>query len=301
MSGGNGRLSGGKPVSLEEAYAICRDLARSHYENFPVASVFIPRDKRKYFFAAYAFMRTADDFADNEAIEIHQRLQLLVQWQALLDACYNGEAKEPVFIALRDTVTRCGIPKEYFDNLLNAFKVDLFKGRYRNFDELLEYCNYSANPVGRIVLCILGYGNREDKDVIFKYSDSICTGLQLANHWQDVFVDRRKQRCYVPLDDMERFGYQKSDWEGSVVNSSFQELMAFETNRASEIFMSGKRLLPILRTPERYEITLIWLGGMRVLEKLRKNNFDILTQRPTIGWADIVLILFRLLTRRVYA
>lgn len=283
-------------LNPNEAYAYCRELAQSHYENFPVASLFIPKDKRKYFYAAYAFMRTADDFADNTALEIHLRLQLLGQWQNKLDKCYKGQAEDPIFIALKDTVAACGIPKEYFDNLLNAFKVDLFKNRYQNFDELLEYCSFSANPVGRIVLHILGYGNHPDKENLFSASDSICTALQLANHWQDVFDDQKRGRMYLPQDDMHRYGYTAENWQNNLVNLPFKELMKFQIDRAGAIFQKGRILLGQLKRPERYEITLIWLGGMRILEKIKNNDCDVLNRRPTLGYSDFGRILFRLIT-----
>ena len=284
--------------NLEEAYNYCRYIAQDHYENFPVASLFIPRAKRKHFFAAYAFMRTADDFADNESLEVNQRLQLLYRWQIKLDECYKGTAQEPIFMALSETVKECAIPKEYFDNLLNAFKVDLFKNQYQNFDELREYCSFSANPVGRIVLDILGYGGPSQQASLYSASDSICTGLQLANHWQDVFVDRRKGRSYLPQEEMERFGYSHQDWEREVINASFKALMAFQVRRAREIFLEGRQLLRSLKRPERYEIILIWLGGMRILEKLEHNQYDVLNHRPTINTADIGRMLFRLITLR---
>lgn len=283
-------------LSLDEAYAYCRELAQNHYENFPVASLLIPKSKRKYFYAAYAFMRTADDFADNTTIELHLRLQLLGHWQNKLDKCYQGHADDLIFIALQDAVRTCGIPKEYFDNLLNAFKVDLFKNRYQNFDELLEYCSFSANPVGRIVLHILGYGDHPDKENLFAASDSICTALQLANHWQDVFDDQKRGRMYLPQDDLHGFGYTIEDWQNKSVNSSFRELMKFQIDRASGIFRKGRILLGQLKRPERYEITLIWLGGMRILEKIEKNDFDVLHRRPTLGYPDIMRMLYSLIT-----
>jgi squalene synthase HpnC len=283
-------------LNLKEAYAYCRELAQSHYENFPVASLFIPKSKRKYFYAAYAFMRTADDFADSSVIDLNLRLQLLSQWQNKLDKCYKGQTEDPIFIALKDTVETCGIPKEYFNNLLNAFKVDLFKSRYQNFDELLEYCSFSANPVGRIVLHILGYVNHPDKENLFSASDSICTALQLANHWQDVFDDQKRGRMYLPQDDLLRFGYTAEDWQNNLVNSAFKELMKFQIDRASGLFHKGRVLLGQLKRPERFEITLIWLGGMRILEKIEKNKFDVLSRRPTLGYSDFARILFRLIT-----
>lgn len=279
----------------DEAYAYCRQIAKDHYENFPVASLFIPRSKRKHFYAVYAFLRTADDLADNETMEVNQRLRLLLHWQVKLDACYKGVAEEPVFIALRETVQKCVIPKEYFDGLINAFKVDLFKNKYQNFDELLEYCSFSANPVGRIVLCILGYHTHPQKEPLFALSDSICTALQLTNHWQDVFVDHKKGRIYLPQDEMRRFGYSDQDWEKKIINAHFKDLMSFQVLRAREIFMRGRSLLSFLNRPERYEITIIWFGGMRILEKLEKNDYDVLNRRPTLSLWDMLYILYRLI------
>ncbi|MBL7995684.1 squalene synthase HpnC [bacterium] len=282
--------------SANDAYDYCRRMAKNHYENFPIASIFIPGSKRKHFYAAYAFMRTADDFADNEALDITQRLQLLLQWQSKLDACYRGIADEPIFVALRETVRTCGIPKDYFDQLLNAFKVDLFKNTYQNFDELLEYCSFSANPVGRIVLCILGYNSHPEKELFYSATDSICTALQLTNHWQDVFVDLRKSRCYLPQDEMVRFSYSVHDMSNKKINTQFANLMAFQVHRARDFFLKGKSVLSYLKRPERYEIILIWLGGMRILEKLEKNNYDVHNRRPEIGVVDAIRILYRMIT-----
>lgn len=286
------------PCSDDKAYAYCRQIAKNHYENFPVASWFIPKQKREHFYAAYAFMRMADDFADNPVLEITQRLHLLHQWQAKLNACYEGYADDLIFVALKKTIQVCAIPKEYFDNLLNAFKVDLFKNHYQNFDELLEYCSFSANPVGRIVLCILGYHNHPEKEKIFSASDSVCTALQLTNHWQDVFMDRKIGRCYLPQDDMRRHGYSPDDWEKKITDHRFQRLMSFQVDRSRAIFDKGKTLLAFLKKPERYEILLIWLGGMRILEKIEKNGYDVLNRRPSLTLLDALRIGYRFLTFR---
>ena len=296
ITGKVGMQSSAFSGSVSDAYDYCRHIAKNHYENFPIASFFIPGNKRKHFYAAYAFMRTADDFADNEALDITQRLQLLLQWQSKLDACYKGIAEEPIFIALRETVKACGIPKDYFDHLLNAFKVDLFKNTYQNFDELLEYCSFSANPVGRVVLCILGYNGHPEKESFYSATDSICTALQLTNHWQDVFVDLKKSRCYLPQDEMAKFGYSIQDMANKTTNTQFENLMAFQVQRARDFFLKGKSVLSSLNRPERYEITLIWLGGMRILEKLEKNNYDVHNRRPEVGVFDAIRILYRMLT-----
>lgn len=281
-------------LKTAEAYLFCRNLAKSHYENFPVASLFIPKKMRKHFFACYAFLRTADDYADNEALPAANRLQQLLNWEKQLDDCYAGKADHPVFIALGETVRTLMIPVELFKNLLNAFKTDLFKNRYRHFNELLEYCEYSANPVGRLTLYMLGYSGHDKIDIIMKASDDICTGLQLTNHWQDVFVDQKKDRLYLPLEDLERFGYSADLWQRRTVNEDFFRLMAFQVERANQYFENGTILFPFLKFPEKHEIRLVWNGGKRILEKIRKNGYDVLNHRPELGVADKVLIFSRI-------
>jgi len=280
---------------IAESYRFCRNLAKSHYENFPIASLFIPKKKRNHFYAAYAFLRTADDFADNEHLTPEQRWFLLTDWQKRLDACYEGKAEEPIFVALGHTVKELRIPKEIFEHLLSAFKTDLFKNRYRNFEEVLEYCMFSANPVGRLTLHILGYASHPDGPSIMKYSDAICTALQLANHWQDVFVDQKKNRLYLPYTDMEAFCYSVEDWNNRIVNDSFRKLMAWEVSRAESLFIEGKKLFPYLKNPEKTEIKLVWHGGMRIIEKLKKVQYNVLNQRPKISTWDKLLLLGRAL------
>ncbi len=277
-----------------ESYRFCKNLAKSHYENFPVVSLFIPKKMRKHFYACYAFLRTADDYADNEALPSAKRLQLLINWEKKLDDCYAGKADHPVFTALGETVRTLRIPVELFKNLLNAFKTDLFKNRYRNFNELLEYCEYSANPVGRLTLYMLEYSNHEQIDIILKASDDICTGLQLANHWQDVFVDEKKDRMYLPIEDLQRFGYSEDLWKRRAVNDEFFRLMKFQVDRANQYFENGKILFPFLKFPEKHEIRLVWNGGKRILEKIRNNHYDVLNHRPELTILDKCLVFFRM-------
>ena len=219
---------------------------------------------------------------------------MLLSWEKQLDDCYEGKADHPVFIALGETVRTLMIPVELFKNLLNAFKTDLFKNRYRNFNELLEYCEYSANPVGRLTLYMLGYSGHEKIDIIMKASDDICTGLQLANHWQDVFVDQKKDRMYLPIEDLQRFGYSEDLWKRRTVNDEFFRLMKFQVDRAGQYFENGKILFPFLKFPEKHEIRLVWNGGKRILEKIRNNCYDVLNHRPELNIRDKCLVFFRM-------
>src|SRR5689334_22872483 len=170
-------------MTVDDAFAVCLERVRSHYENFPVAR-FVPKEKRGYVAALYAYARAADDFADEPMYE-GMRQEKLEQWEARLHAAYAGQAEDPIFIALGETARRLDIPKQLFLDLLSAFRQDTVKNRYETWDELLDYCRRSANPVGRLVLLVFGYRNAD----LERWSDAICSGLQLANHWQDVAVD----------------------------------------------------------------------------------------------------------------
>ncbi len=187
--------------TLAEAHAWCKRLAESHYENFHVASWFLPKKLRPHFHSIYAYCRVSDDLGD-EVDDRSAALALLDLWGRELDACYEGRSRHPVFVALAETIRSCSIPKEPFADLLTAFRQDQTVTRYRTMQEVLEYCRYSANPVGRLVLYVCGYAD-EDR---FRLSDATCSALQLANFWQDVRVDFAKNRVYLPQDDMQRFG-----------------------------------------------------------------------------------------------
>lgn len=275
---------------IREAYQFCRLVTIRHYENFPVVTRFISRPQRRHLYAAYAFMRTADDIADEDTITLEQRLRLLMAWQNKLDAAFEGRAEEPIFVALADTVKDAHLPKEDFDNLLNAFKVDLFKNRYQTFGELLEYCSYSANPVGRIVLRVMGYGDHPAWPDMQSASDKICTALQLVNHLQDVFVDRGRNRLYLPAEDMERHGYSSRDWEHSTVNDAFRSLLKFEIHRAMDYFEEGEVLLDYLKPWHRRQIQLVLMGGRRIADKIRQADYDVLRHRPIITGYDKIRI-----------
>src|SRR5215468_7904299 len=224
--------------SLAEAREYCARLARSHYENFSVASWFLPRRLRQHFFNVYAYCRISDDLGD-EVGDTHASLELLDQWQHELDACYEGSPKHPVFVALSETVRKFERPKQECADLLIAFRQDQTVTRFETFSDVLGYCRYSANPVGHLVLYLCGYSDPERQQL----SDYTCTALQLANFWQDVFVDYGKGRIYLPLEDLRRFGVSGEEIPQRRATPQFIELMKFQVQRAHEWFQRGLPLV----------------------------------------------------------
>lgn len=278
----------------DSSFKYCEQIAKGHYENFPVASLLLPKEKRKYVYAIYAFARAADDFADEEGIEggAAKRLALLDEWNGKLKDCYGSKAYDPIFIALAKTVEDNRIPIEPLENLLNAFRQDVMKQRYKRFDELLEYCKNSANPVGRLVLMIFGCHDEE----FFKYSDKLCTALQLTNFWQDVEVDLRKQRIYLPEDDMIQFDYSYTELEMKQENENFRQLIKFEVERTKKIFDEGKKLIQLTAAADKElkklskELKLTWSSGTTILKKIEEINYNVLNQRPRISGFDKIKI-----------
>jgi squalene synthase HpnC len=264
--------------SLTEAKAYCERLARTHYENFSVASWFLPKQLRPHFYSIYAYCRISDDLGD-EVGKPELSLQLLDEWEAELEACYEGHPRHPVFVALIPTIEERGIPKQPFANLLKAFRQDQTVTRYNNFAELLGYCRNSANPVGHLVLYACGYGDAQRQQL----SDFTCTALQLANFWQDVLVDYAKGRIYLPLEDMARFAVSEDDIAARRATGAFRELMKFEVARAREWFNRG---LPLVRQVDRelaIDIELFSRGGQEILNAIEQHNFDVLHTRPVIS------------------
>lgn len=268
-----------KVWSLEEAFAHCEALARTHYENFPVGSWLLPDDKRKYLWAIYAFARMADDFADEAQYLDNLRLPLLENWEGQLLQCMWRKPQHPVFIALRDTIDAFRLPVEPFQDLLMAFKMDVVVDRYQTFDELLEYCRLSANPVGRLVLTVFGYRD----PAIHELSDAICTALQLTNHWQDIAIDAKKQRIYVPSEDMARHGYREEQLLAGVADEAFGRLMADLIGRTRALFDQGRPLLDRIGRDLSYELRLVWLGGTSILKRIEAAKYDVFRSRPTLG------------------
>ncbi len=261
-----------------EAREYCRRLARSHYENFSVASWFLPRRLRQHFFNVYAYCRISDDLGD-EAGDTAVSLELLDQWELELGACYAGRARHPVFVALAETVHKFEIPKQEFADLLTAFRQDQRVSRYETFTDLLGYCRYSANPVGHLVLYLCGYGDAERQQL----SDYTCTALQLANFWQDVSADFAKGRIYLPLEDLQRFGV-KEEAIGEEENTlAFRAMMQFEVERAREWFGQGVPLIGKVDRKLATDIELFSRGGQEILNAIERQHYAVLGRRPAIS------------------
>jgi phytoene synthase len=269
--------------SVEESFEYCERLARSHYENFPVGSVLVPKRLRRHFYSIYAFARTADDFADEGAgITAEQRLAQLSSWREQLHLAFDGKAIHPVFVALQQTRSSFNLPISLFDDLLSAFIQDVLVRRYESFDQLLDYCRRSANPIGRLILLLFGYTDT----TLHEQSDYICTALQLANHWQDVAVDLQKERVYLPAEDLERFGVTIDGLKDGSPGADFRKMMGFEVARAREFFLRGKPLCNAVTGRLGLELRAVWLGGWRILDRIEENDFDVFTRRPTITFSD---------------
>ena len=267
-----------KVPTLEEARTWCRHLAETHYENFHVATWFLPERLRPHFHAIYAYCRVSDDLGD-EVGNTEQSLALLDLWNRELDACYEGRARHPVFVALAETIRVCDIPKQPFADLLKAFQQDQLVTRYATMNDVLGYCRYSANPVGRLVLYTCGY--RDDER--FRLSDATCSALQLANFWQDVRVDWAKNRVYLPQDDMQRFGVSDADIEKGIATSEFRALLKFEVEYARNLFLQGLPLIGIVDRDLAIDLDLFSRGGLEILNAIERLNFDVLTARPSIS------------------
>ena len=271
-----------------EAQEYCRRLARSHYENFSVASWFLPQRLRQHFFNVYAYCRISDDLGD-EVGNAAQSLQLVDQSQSELHACYDGSPRHPVFVALAETVRRFEIPKHEFSDLLTAFRQDQTVTRYQTFNDLLGYCRYSANPVGHLVLYLCGYSDAGRQ----RLSDYTCTALQLANFWQDVTVDFAKGRIYLPLEDLRRFGVSEDEIRKSNNTPAFREMMKFEVARAREWFAQGMPLSKRVNRELAIDIELFSRGGMEILNVIARQGYVVLGRRPVISKARKLALVAR--------
>ncbi len=255
----------------------CASVTRRHYENFTVASVLMPRRLVPHFHAVYAWCRWADDLAD-ETPPGHEALSLLAWWREQLSACYAGTPTHPVTVALRETVARFGIPPTPFERLLSAFEQDQRVHVYATFDELLGYCRHSANPVGHLVLYLFDC-HTPARALL---SDEVCTGLQMANFWQDIARDHAAGRVYLPADDCQRFGYTAADFAARRFTPAFAELMRYEVERTRGYFDRGAPLLPTLPPAARFEVDLFLRGGRAILAAVERQGFDVWAKRPEV-------------------
>ena len=278
-------------ISVAEAYERCERLARTHYENFTVGSRLLPSDKRRHFYAIYAFCRFVDDLGDEFEGD---RLRALDYWEEEVEACFSGTPGHPYMVAVQDTVRSFDIPREPFLRLIEANRMDQTTKRYATYADLEHYCRHSANPVGHLVLYVCGYRDEERQEL----SDYTCTALQLANFWQDVARDYAMGRMYIPRDDMDRFGYTEEELAQGVVTDSFRGLMAFEVERARDLFHRGLPLVTQVDGALKLDIALFSKGGLSVLDSIERQGFDVLSRRPVVGRARklrlLVWTLFKL-------
>ena len=282
--------------SREEAEAYTRALARAHYENFHVATLLLPRRLRQEFYNVYAFCRWADDLGD-EIGDPAESLRLLSWWRGELEAMYAGTLRHPVFVVLRGTVQRHGLPVEPFADLIRAFEQDQRVTRYRDWEELYGYCRYSANPVGRLVLYLCGYRDEERRQL----SDATCTALQLANFWQDVAADLDRGRVYLPLELLERHGCAVEEVLARRATPPFRTAVREAVEVARHWFGRGLPLARMVKRRLAVDIELFSRGGLRILDKIAEQDYDVLSRRPVIGRLERVRLLLGTLLRAMRA
>lgn len=281
------------PVDLRYARKYCARVARTHYENFSVVSFLLPRRLIPHFHAVYAYCRWSDDIADETRGGAYT-VQLIDCWREELLSCYGGKPRHPVMIALHETIRRFDIPPEPFLNLLVAFTQDQHTKIYSTFDQLLGYCRNSANPVGHLLLHL--FECFDSKRAVL--SNEVCTGLQLANFWQDVARDFDIGRIYLPEEDRRRFGYSLKDLATKRFTPAFQAMMSFEVDRARGYFDRGQALLPLLPAQVRVDVDLFIAGGRAILDAIERANYDVLTKRPEVkNSVKLKLLLLAILHR----
>lgn len=265
--------------SLDEARAWCHELATTHYENFHVATFFLPKRVRPHFESVYAFCRVSDDLGD-EVGDTDTALRLLQTWGLMLDECYDApqHSRHPVFVALHETIVACDLPRSLFHDLLRAFEQDQVKTEYYTWDEAVDYSRYSANPVGRLVLMICGY--RDQQRALL--SDKICTALQLANFWQDAVRDSAIPRRYIPAEYIDRFGVADGQIEGRVFTPEFGAMMRALVDRTRDMLREGATLPATVDDELRVTLDLFCKGGEAILDGIAAQNYDVLRGRPVV-------------------
>lgn len=266
--------------TLEEAQAWCRDLTRSHYENFHVATFFLPERVRPHFESIYAYCRVSDDLGDEvESPAVATRL--LDSWGSMLDQCYDHpeDSMHPVFVALHESIVACDLPRRLFHDLLIAFRMDQVKTEYQTWDELLDYSHYSANPVGRLVLWVSGY--RDEERALL--SDKVCTALQLANFWQDVVEDKERGRRYLPAESLVRFNVDEGQIEGRVFTPEFGAMIEELVTRTRALLREGGVLARRVDRELGVTLNLFRKGGDAILDGIVAQDYDVLRGRPVVS------------------
>jgi squalene synthase HpnC len=266
-------------ISVSNAYTQALTFAKSHYENFPVVSLLIPKKLRKHIAIVYWFARTADDIADEGNISEEIRLKRLNEFESNFRKSLEGDSSNSYEIALSNTITEKNLTPKYFTDLLSAFRQDVTKSRYANFDEVLQYCNRSANPVGRIILELLDIRNEQANE----HSDKICTALQLTNFLQDTIIDYEKGRIYLAKDEMQNFSVTEFLFEQKENNHNLKQLVKYNVERINGFFDEGKKLLTFLNGKLKTEIKWTIAGGEEILEQIKKNDYDVLIHRPNLS------------------
>jgi squalene synthase HpnC len=284
--------------TLDEARDWCHALATSHYENFHVATFFLPKRMRPHFESVYAFCRVSDELGD-EVGSTATALELLQTWGLMLDECYDAPDRSlhPVFVALHETIVACDLPRILFHDLLRAFRQDQIKTHYETWDEAVEYSRYSANPVGRLVLMVCGY--RDEPRALL--SDKICTGLQLANFWQDVVRDSEIPRRYLPAEYMQRFGVAEGQIEGRVFTPEFGAMVRALVDRTREMLREGGALSATVDDELRITLDLFRKGGEAILDGIATQDYDVLRGRPVVTRRKKVTLLLGALLSKLRA
>ena len=286
-----------RPELLARAYAACEAMARAHYENFPVASRLLPRPMRPHIAAVYAYARVADDLADEGAAPPAERLAQLNAWQRRLHAAVAVERSDTaphehedlIVVALAHSIRLLDLPIALFDDLLSAFAQDTMTTRYASWDDVLDYCRRSANPVGRLVLRIAGYRDA----ALDQSSDALCTALQLTNFWQDLGRDWRAGRLYVPREVAAACGADEAELNGSALTAPWRAALGRCIAETARQFRAGRAVCDGVRGRLRYELRFTWLGGARTLERVERTGSALLTNRPTLGARDVPVLLWR--------
>ncbi|MBI4564182.1 MAG: squalene synthase HpnC [Planctomycetes bacterium] len=270
----------------EAAFRACEKIARTHYENFTVGSFLLPRGAKKHVHALYAFARATDDIGDESEGD---RVANLDAWEEDFRRIRQGDPRHPIHAALAETIATFDLPDELFLNLIEANRIDQRRTRYETFQDLLQYCEHSANPCGRLVLFVFGVRDLESQ----RLSDFTCTALQLVNFWQDIAIDWTKGRVYIPQEDLRRFGVSEAELGRGDVNDRFISLMKFECDRTRDFFRRGLALLDRLPSKARFDVRLFSLGGMRVLDLIERNGYDVFRKRPRISTGGKAWLAFR--------